>query len=61
VCPVTEQEEPEEVWYERLQDAAENALEAEDVEMNQVREVVFLARKRNPIHEFRAKLKPSRD
>jgi hypothetical protein len=48
-------------WYETLQEAANAALEEEDVEFNKIHEVVFEGRKKNPIHEFKAKLKPPRD
>jgi hypothetical protein len=48
-------------WYGTLQEAADAALDEEDVELEQVREIVFQAQKKNPIHEFKAKLKPARD
>ena len=58
---MTEQEEPEAGWYLTIQEAAENAEEMEeDVEAGQIREIVFQGKK-NPIHEFRAKLKNPRD
>jgi hypothetical protein len=57
---MTEQEESTAGWYETLDEAAKAALD-EAEEIDQIREVVFEGRKRNPIHEFRAKLKPPRD
>jgi hypothetical protein len=58
---VSKQEEPEAGWYTTLQEAASAALSEGDVEMDQIREIVFEGRKRNPIHEFRAKLQPPRE
>lgn len=47
-------------WYGTLQEAADVALdEAEDLELEQAREIVFQGQKKNPIHEFKAKLKPT--
>lgn len=47
-------------WYGTLQEAANAALnEAEDLELEQAREIVFQGQKKNPIHEFKAKLKPT--
>jgi hypothetical protein len=47
-------------WYGTLQEAADAALdEAEDLELEQAREIVFQGQKKNPIHEFKAKLKPT--
>lgn len=46
-------------WYGTLQEAANAALAEEDVELNQVREVTFLGRKKNPIHEYKAELRPA--
>ena len=47
-------------WYGTLQEAADAALdEAEDLELEQAREIVFQGKKKNPIHEFKAKLKPT--
>jgi len=47
-------------WYGTLQEAANAALdEAEDLELEQSREIVFQGQKKNPIHEFKAKLKPT--
>lgn len=49
-------------WYGSLDAAANAALQEEDdLELEQVREIVFYGQKKNPIHEFRAKLKPPRD
>ena len=31
----------------------------QDLELEQVREIVFQGQKKNPIHEFKAKLKPA--
>ena len=56
-----EQEEYTRGWYGTLQEAANAALAEEDVELNQIRDVVFEGRKKNPIHEFRAKLRPPSD
>lgn len=45
-------------WYGTLQEAADAALdEARDLGLEQVREIVFQGQKKNPIHEFKAKLK----
>ena len=47
-------------WYGTLQEAAAAALdEAEGLELEQAREIVFQGQKKNPIHEFKAKLKPT--
>jgi hypothetical protein len=47
-------------WYGTLQEAANAALnEAEDLKLEQAREIVFQGQKKNPIHEFKAKLKPT--
>ena len=47
-------------WYGTLQEAADAALdEARDLDLEQVHEIVFQAQKKNPIHEFKAKLKPA--
>ena len=48
-------------WYGSLQEAADAALREEDVELEQSREFVFYGQKKNPIHEFKAKLKPAGD
>lgn len=57
-----EQEEYTPGWYGTLQEAANAALrEEEDLELEQAREIVFQGQKKNPIHEFKAKLKPPRD
>lgn len=46
-------------WYGTLQEAANAALQEEDdLELEQARELIFYGQKRNPIHEFKAKLKP---
>jgi hypothetical protein len=54
-------EEPEQRWYETLQEAADAALDAAEesgeIELRQPKELVFLGQKGNPIHEYRAKLK----
>jgi hypothetical protein len=59
---MAEQSELTPGWYATLQEAADAALdEAEDLEMEQAREIVFQGQKKNPIHEFKAKLKPARE
>jgi formaldehyde-activating enzyme involved in methanogenesis len=56
-------EEAEQVWYGTLQEAAnaalDDALEKGVIDLAQAREVVFEGRKGNPIHEYRAKLRPT--
>jgi hypothetical protein len=57
-----EQEEFTPGWHGSLQAAADAALHEErDLELQQMREIVFYGQKKNPIHEFKAKLKPPRD
>jgi hypothetical protein len=58
---MTEQDEYTPGWYGSLQEAANAALREEDVELEQAREFIFYGQKRNPIHEFKAKLKPAGD
>jgi hypothetical protein len=60
-----EQEEPDEEsyaegWRGTIQEAADAALGAEQVEIGPTREIVVYGRKKNPIHEFRVALKPDR-
>lgn len=57
----TESEKPSEGWYWTLQEAANVVLAEDRVELNSTHELVFLARKRNPIHEFSAELRRPRE
>lgn len=58
---MTENEQLTPGWYGTLQEAADAALAEDDVEYDQIREIDFEGRKKNPIHEFKAKLRPARD
>ncbi len=53
----TEGEQPADGWYWTLQEAATAALAQDDVELNAEQEIVFIGRKRNPIHEFAVELR----
>ncbi len=56
-----EQDEYTPGWYGTLQEAVDAALQQDDVELGQIREIAFQGRKKNPIHEFRVKLRPPSD
>lgn len=46
-------------WYGTVQEAANNAVEAEEIDLNQIYELTFQARKKNPLHEYKAHLRPA--
>ena len=44
-------------WYETLQEAADAALAETNIELNQIHQLTFDGRKKNPLHEYKAKLR----
>lgn len=54
-----EQDEYTPGWYGSLQAAADAALADESVDFNQPKAIEFEGRKKNPLHEYKAHLRPA--
>jgi hypothetical protein len=46
-------------WYGTLQEAANAAVQEEGVDFEHSYDVTFQARKKNPLHEYKANLRPA--
>jgi hypothetical protein len=44
-------------WYGTLQEAADEALADETIAFDQIHQITFSGRKKNPLHEYKANLR----